>query len=94
MAWGILEDRSGLSHVPGTSLLEDETNNQGGHFTALKRGTGRDFHIILVPQPSDDPNDPLNWPTWQKDVIFCLYCYCTLLCVGGLVASPTFPRHP
>ena len=25
--------------------------------------------IILVPQPSDDPNDPLNWPLWKRDVI-------------------------
>ena len=24
----------------------------------LKRGTGRDTHVVLVPQPSDDPNDP------------------------------------
>jgi hypothetical protein len=22
--------------------------------------------IVLVPQPSDDVNDPLNWPTWKK----------------------------
>lgn len=26
----------------------------------LKHGKGRFSHIILVPQPSDDPNDPLN----------------------------------
>jgi len=25
--------------------------------------------IILVPQPSDDPNDPLNWPLWRRDLI-------------------------
>jgi hypothetical protein len=24
-----------------------------------------DGHTILIPQPSDDPNDPLNW-SWQK----------------------------
>jgi MFS family permease len=22
-----------------------------------------------VPQPSDDPNDPLNWPLWKRDLI-------------------------
>jgi hypothetical protein len=21
---------------------------------------------VLVPQPSDDPNDPLNWPDWKR----------------------------
>jgi hypothetical protein len=26
----------------------------------LKHGTGRYSHVILVPQPSDSPNDPLN----------------------------------
>ena len=26
----------------------------------LKKGTGRLSHVVLVPQPSDDPNDPLN----------------------------------
>jgi MFS family permease len=25
--------------------------------------------IILIPQPSDDPNDPLNWPLWKRDLI-------------------------
>ncbi|KAK9237359.1 major facilitator superfamily domain-containing protein [Lipomyces kononenkoae] len=23
--------------------------------------------IILHPQPTDDPNDPLNWPRWRRD---------------------------
>ena len=26
----------------------------------LKKGSGRFSHIVLVPQPTDDPNDPLN----------------------------------
>ena len=30
----------------------------------LKYGTGRYSDIILIPQPSDSPNDPLNWPLW------------------------------
>jgi hypothetical protein len=23
--------------------------------------------IVLIPQPSDDPNDPLNWSEWWKN---------------------------
>jgi hypothetical protein len=23
----------------------------------------------LIPQPSDDPGDPLNWPWWKKHAI-------------------------
>ena len=38
----------------------------------LKHGTGRFSHVLLVPQPSDSPNDPLNWPTWKKDLILFL----------------------
>jgi hypothetical protein len=63
MAFGILESKSGLSHVPGTSLLDSdttETTNIVAHSANLKHGTGRNAHIILVPQPSNDPNDPLN----------------------------------
>ena len=26
--------------------------------------------IVLIPQPSDDPNDPLNWPLWKKALAF------------------------
>jgi hypothetical protein len=35
----------------------------------LKHGKGRYAHVLLVPQPSDSPNDPLNWPIWKKDII-------------------------
>ena len=24
----------------------------------------------MIPQPTDDPNDPLNWPKWRKAVAF------------------------
>jgi hypothetical protein len=27
-----------------------------------------DSDIVLIPQPSDDPNDPLKWPAWKKTV--------------------------
>ncbi|KAI6808619.1 MFS general substrate transporter [Hortaea werneckii] len=31
--------------------------------------TAKDGHTILVPQPSENPNDPLNWPWWKKHAI-------------------------
>lgn len=45
----------------------------------LKHGTGKDAHIVLNPQPSDDPNDPLNWAPWRKQVII------SILIFGGLL---------
>ncbi|KAJ2984732.1 hypothetical protein NUW58_g5905 [Xylaria curta] len=72
MVWGILEDKH-MDHVPGTVLLADADDIPAEYRTIprehLKRGHGRNSHIILAPQPSDSPNDPLNWPTWRKDVI-------------------------
>ena len=86
MPFGILEPKT-IEHVPGTVLLELETEIQIDKAANLKKGTGRHAHVVLVPQPSDDPNDPLNWPLWQRDLLLLLYCYTCLLCVGGLVFS-------
>ncbi|KAF8167500.1 MFS general substrate transporter [Crassisporium funariophilum] len=74
MAFGILEDKY-LHDVPGTALLSDLGVVRGQQVvidgaTNLKRGTGRHSHIVLIPQPSDDPNDPLNWPRWKKEACF------------------------
>ncbi|RDX44299.1 MFS general substrate transporter [Lentinus brumalis] len=74
MVFGILEDHH-LETVPGTGLLSDHGVVRGQEVDIdlardLKRGTGRYAHIILIPQPSDDPQDPLNWPSWKKDACF------------------------
>ncbi|KAF7554453.1 hypothetical protein G7Z17_g2925 [Cylindrodendrum hubeiense] len=29
----------------------------------------KDGHTVLLPQPTQDPNDPLNWPSWKKHAI-------------------------
>ncbi|KAM5526419.1 major facilitator superfamily transporter [Fusarium oxysporum f. sp. phaseoli] len=60
---------SGLA--PGTVILDDsvafsENRNSASH---LKHGTGKNKNIVLIPQPSDDPNDPLNFPFSKKMVI-------------------------
>ncbi|KAI3332396.1 hypothetical protein HD806DRAFT_193715 [Xylariaceae sp. AK1471] len=36
----------------------------------LKYGTGKHAMVELSPQPSEDPNDPLNWPLWKKNLNF------------------------
>ncbi|KAF2973434.1 hypothetical protein GQX73_g101 [Xylaria multiplex] len=36
----------------------------------LKYGTGKHFMVELSPQPSEDPNDPLNWPLWKRNLNF------------------------
>lgn len=65
MVFGILEPAiiSG-ERVPGTALLAELEDPSLGLVNArvasrLKHGKGKNSHIVLVPQPSDDPNDPL-----------------------------------
>lgn len=56
---GIQEDKH-LAHVPGTVILNEQDARSGSLTAGLKHGTGKDSHIVLAPQPSEDPNDPLN----------------------------------
>ncbi|KAK8079633.1 hypothetical protein PG997_007451 [Apiospora hydei] len=46
---------------------------------SIKYGTGRFARVELVPQPSDDPEDPLNWPMWRKNLNFLVLAYMTAL---------------
>lgn len=57
--------------IPGTVQLVDVDHT----ISTLHAGRGaRD--IILVPTPSDDPNDPLNWSRRRKLILtFCLALY-------------------
>ena len=57
--------------APGTELLVDE--DQNGYIHTLQHLSKGDGHILLVPQPSlTDPNDPLRWPAWKKQMVCCL----------------------
>lgn len=31
--------------------------------------TANDGRTVLIPQPSEDPQDPLNWPNWKKTMV-------------------------
>ncbi len=82
MCLGILDDTH-LEHVPGTALL---TEIQAIHHPASlddalpnvdtsglkhnKSGT-----LVLVPQPSDSPNDPYNWPRLKKELFCVAYAF-------------------
>lgn len=68
MGLGVLEDHE-LEHVPGTAPLNElggeNFNTSGVDSTILKHDpTGQ---VVLVPQPSDSPNDPYNWSRWKKE---------------------------
>lgn len=79
MPLGILEDYK-LEHVPGTALLRDlgrtdlETAVDADYGSLKHDATGQ---IVLVPQPSDSPNDPYRWPRWKKEMVCCSYLQCS-----------------
>ncbi|KAG0673856.1 Protein hol1 [Kluyveromyces marxianus] len=67
-------------YVPGTfniyhtESLESGLGHGHGHGPALKK----DKHgIVLFPQPSDSPNDPLNWSKYRKLAHFALMAFIT-----------------
>lgn len=70
MGFGILEDKH-MAMPPGTATIntsEAETD-ESLKTSALKR----DGDVILQPQPSDSPNDPLNWsPVWKESIMVIL----------------------
>ncbi|KAM5344068.1 hypothetical protein ACJ41O_012605 [Fusarium nematophilum] len=66
MAFGVLEDRH-LALPPGSSILSEPNNTTTE--TPDIVGFKKVGNIVLVPQPSDSPNDPLNWPKWTKNTI-------------------------
>jgi len=62
MGFGVKEPKTvSGEHIPGTSLLVDIGNGnvELADHSALKHALGKSSDIILVPQPSDSPNDPL-----------------------------------
>ena len=59
MGLGVLDDKH-LEHVPGTALLAEVEGTDNHRHGILRHAKGRDSDIVLVPQPSRSPNDPLR----------------------------------
>lgn len=61
--------------VPGTYSIYSSRSFENGvlHDDKLKK----DKDILLVPQPSDSPNDPLNWSPHRKHLHFVLMAFIT-----------------
>ncbi|KIH88558.1 hypothetical protein SPBR_07045 [Sporothrix brasiliensis 5110] len=66
MGLWVLEPKQQNVKVPGTVHVERDTDVLRALTAHLKHGSGREEGIVLVPQPSDSVNDPLNWPRAKK----------------------------
>jgi hypothetical protein len=69
---GILETGN-RDHVPGTVIL----NEQAAHSEDITHGLKHVGKIVLVPQPSNDLNDPLNWSLAKKRAVFTIVLFGT-----------------
>ncbi|CAI6095791.1 unnamed protein product [Clonostachys chloroleuca] len=93
MPLGILNPK-GVEHVPGTTRYFDSPDRPqidvDGH-SGLKVDRSGKQPIILIPQPSDDPNDPLNWPLWKRDLITFTLSFAAILAtaLGPILAANT-----
>ncbi|CAO2655245.1 Nn.00g103090.m01.CDS01 [Neocucurbitaria sp. VM-36] len=58
MGFGVLED-SHMAAPPGTATIN--TSGAVADSTIDTSSLKKDGDIVLQPQPSDSPNDPLNW---------------------------------
>ncbi|KAL6241457.1 hypothetical protein RBB50_011721 [Rhinocladiella similis] len=85
MGLGVLEPAS-TSHVPGTVLLDQTAAHSEQQTGRLKHGTGKNSHIVLAPQPSEDPNDPLNWSSFKKHLVLAIIFFGVI--IHGCVPSP------
>ncbi|KAI1910438.1 hypothetical protein LOZ12_004658 [Ophidiomyces ophidiicola] len=66
----------GIQMVPGTIHIVDLEGTMN-----VKHQKGGQKDIILVPQPTNDPNDPLNWSRFRKEYHF------WLLWIWGFIAA-------
>lgn len=75
---------------PGTEIMRDVGSH---HF--VKAGDHIGEARVLVPQPSNDPHDPLNWSVkWKTITVICASLLSFSLNLGPLANAPLFGNHP
>ncbi|AET39871.1 Hol1p Ecym_5082 [Eremothecium cymbalariae DBVPG len=74
----IFNDLHHPEYIPGTfniySSTELESDDYNQSFNDIKRDRSG---VVLIPQPSDSPNDPLNWSKCRKILHFALMSFIT-----------------
>lgn len=79
-----IEEELDTKIYPGTEIMRDVGTH---HFVKA----GRD---VLVPQPSDDLHDPLNWsPFWKYTTIFAATLLTFSMGLGPLALAPMFGNY-
>lgn len=83
-----VESFAGTKIYPGTAILT--LDGRHGPDNEDGAGSGEVAHL-LVPQPSNDIHDPLNWsPLWKTLVIICACLVSLTENLGPLAHAPLF----
>ncbi|KAJ5417932.1 uncharacterized protein N7487_001482 [Penicillium crustosum] len=81
-----IEEELGTTIYPGTEIMADVGTH---HFVKSSAKSNR----VLVPQPSQDPHDPLNWsPFWKMSVMAITTATSFAQGLGPLALAPMFPQ--
>ena len=81
-----LEQELHIQIYPGTEIMTDV----GSHHFVKSSATSQK---VLVPQPSADPNDPLNWSRkWKVAVMSTTTLMSFSQGLGPLALAPMFPQ--
>jgi hypothetical protein len=84
-----IEDSLQTKIYPGTEVMVDVGNH---HFVKSNRKKGS--APVLVPQPSNDPHDPLNWSSsWKAMTIICTAFVTISQTLGPLANAPLFGEY-
>jgi len=79
-----IEQELGTEILPGTEIMTDVGSH---HFVKSTEG-------VLVPQPSDDPHDPLNWsPKWKTLAMAASTSVSFTQGFGPLALASAFPYY-
>ncbi|KAM5351183.1 hypothetical protein ACJ41O_003906 [Fusarium nematophilum] len=79
-----IQDELHIEVLPGTEIMADI----GKHHFIKTENSNR----VLVPQPSQDPNDPLNWKTsWKMSAIIAVSTMTFTQGFAPLALAPMFP---
>jgi hypothetical protein len=79
-----LEEELHVEILPGTEIMADFGTHHFVKDTGIKGP-------VLVPQPSNNPHDPLNWSRIRKfSIIAIANCFSFMLGFGPLALPPMF----
>jgi hypothetical protein len=80
---GVSTDLEKNANIDGIYLVSELSN------VGLRLKTAKDGKTILIPQPSEDPNDPLNWSWLRKHKVLLILLLPSLLTDWGMTWGTT-----